>query len=113
MDPILLSLLIFAAVLIIVAVFVSLLVHFANKRAKRHMLCEYKNHKIEVLTTLYSAKFLIDGKIVDEGKRYGYVSHYDFIHKIEDDTIRIFITRSHWNPEIKLYINDEKQEIQY
>ena len=77
------------------------------------MIYEYKGHKIEVFTTLYSAKFLIDGKIVDEGKRRGYVSHYDFIQKIDKDTIRIFITRSHWSPEIKLYINDEKQDVQY
>lgn len=99
--------------IVLIAACVIPIYFFSYKPSRRHMEFEFKGHKIEVFTFLTSAKFLIDSELVDSGKRLGYDYHFDFIKKIDDDTIRIFITKSFASPEIKLYINDEKQNIDY
>lgn len=91
-----------------VAIFVP-----AMRATKKHVLFNYNGHKIEIFTGMMSAKFVVDGIVVDSGKRYGHSFHFDFIKKLDNDTIRVYITRKAIAPEIKLYINDEKQDIEY
>lgn len=91
-----------------VAIFVPV-----TRAMKKHVLFNHNGHKIEILTGIISAKFVVDGIVVDSGKRYGHSFHFDFIKKLDNDTIRVYITRKAIAPEIKLYINDEKQDIEY
>ena len=85
-----------------------------GKAGKKHVVFEFKDHIIEVFTSSTGARFVVDGIEEDGGKRYGYDFHFDFIKKIGNDVIRVYITRQQGViPEIKLYVNDEKQDIEY
>ena len=90
-----------------IILFVMILLLIRVLIARRHVVYEFKGHKIEVLSGLVSAKFVVDGELVDSGTRWGYDFHFDFVKKIDNDTIKIFITRKFIVPEIKIYLNDE------
>lgn len=105
-------LIILGTLLIAVLIYVPIWI-WAVKTMRRHVIYEHYGHKIEIFTYMFSAKLVIDGQIVDSGTRVGQNYNYQFLHKLGDDVIKVFINMKVWSPEIKLYINDERQNINY
>ncbi len=92
-----------ACIVVIVAVFI-----FVNaKLMRKHMVYEFNGHKIEVFTSATRMTFLVD-EIIEDELRWG-GGGVTFLKKIDNDVIKIFINGYH----IRLFINDEKQNITY
>ena len=98
---------------IVVCGIVALFLVIFGLLAKKHVVFDFKGHKIEILTRMLGAKFIVDGVVVDEGSRYIYSYHFDFVKKIENDTIKVYVARKFMTPEIKVFVNDEKFNINY
>ena len=111
-SSILIVLIILATLLLCAIIFIPLII-YVSKKMRRHVLYDYNGHKIEVFTYMTSAKFVVDGQLIDSGSRMGQNYNYQFVHKIDNDVIKVFINMVVASPEIKLYINDEKQNINY
>ncbi len=96
--------------LIGIALVVAIIVGFTLLNAKmmrNHLIYDFKGHKIEVFTSATQMSFLIDGVLEDELRWGG--GGVTFLKKIDGDEIKIFINGNH----IRLFINDEKQDIKY
>ncbi len=112
MDTLLIIPLIFVLVLVVMGIMFAIFFTIYAKKARRHAIFEHQGHKIEIITRFFGAKLVVDDKTIDEGSRYNNY-HFDFIHKIGKDTIKVYITRKVLSPEIKVFINDEKKDIEY
>ena len=58
--------------------FVALMLLLASKLCRKHMVYEFKGHKIEVLTFRFRAEFWIDGKLIDKDLLSGLSYNFEF-----------------------------------
>ena len=98
-----------AITLLIVVVIVGIVLSISYFNMTKTVTHEFKGHTIMVKTSIFKASFYIDDKLIDDVVRVGGSNYsFDFIKKIDDDTVRVTIHLSVMSPEIKIYINDER-----
>ena len=99
--------LIFLIGIALVAILIVGFILLNAKMMRNHLTYDFKGHKIEVFTSATKMSFLVDDVLEDELRWGG--GGVTFLKKIESDVIKIFINGNH----IRLFINDEKQDIKY
>ncbi len=101
------EILIFLIGIALVAVLIVGFILLNAKMMRNHMTYDFKGHKIEVFTSASRMSFFVDGILEDELRWGG--GGVTFLKKFDNDVIKIFINGNH----IRLFINDEKQDIKY
>lgn len=111
MNGIALGLLISLMVILVSAAVLVPVFVWSWKKFRVRVLYEYNGHKIEIINKFYSTKLVVDGKLVDTSHRSPYERNSTLIYKMDEDVIRV--NTGNYPEVIKLYINDEKQNINY